>query len=191
MLSFEIGDTTVHLAPLLIFIVVILPVTVLLTAIVKTKQINSMKKLCLSGDYEKSIFLANKLITYYTRSYKLYRVKRTKLEIEAFHVWLAISYLGLSKYDMFWEHINEVKQQQNLKCCWIATYYVLQNDIEQVKFYKEKIEPTEEMKNTLALLTGVVLCEEGKVSEGKEILSEILPNLNFELTKQIVLNYTM
>lgn len=191
MLSFEIGNTTVHLAPLLIFIVVILPVTVLLTAIVKTKQINSMKKLCQSGDYEKSIFLANKLITYYTRSYKLYRVKRTKLEIEAFHVWLAISYLGLSKYDMFWEHIEKVEQQQNLKYCWIATYYVLQNDIEQVKLYKEKIEPTEEMKNTLALLTGVVLCEEGKVSEGKEILFEILPNLNFELTKQIVLNYTV
>lgn len=191
MLSFEIGNTTVHLAPSLIFIVVILPVTVLLTAIVKTKQINSMKKLCQSGDYEKSIFLANKLITYYTRGYKLYRVKRTKLEIEAFHCWLAISYLGLSKYDMFWEHIEKVEQQQNLKHCWIATYYVLQNDIEQVKLYKEKIEPTEEMKNTLALLTGVVLCEEGKVSKGKEILFEILPNLNFELTKQIVLNYTV
>ena len=191
MLSFEIGNTTVHLAPLLIFIAVILPVTVLLTAVVKTKQINSMKKLCQSGDYEKSIFLANKLITYYTRSYKLYRVKRTKLEIEAFHIWLAISYLGLSKYDMFWDHINKVEQQQNLKHYWIATYYVLQKDIDQVKVYKEKIEPTEEMKNTLTLLSGVVLCEEGKISEGKEILSEILPNLNFELTKQIVLNYTV
>ncbi|MBQ3490298.1 MAG: hypothetical protein IJA86_06890 [Clostridia bacterium] len=189
MLSFEIGNTTVHLAPLLIFIVVILPATVLLTAIVKTKQINSMKKLCQSGDYEKSIFLANKLITYYTRSYKLYRVKRTKLEMEAFHVWLAISYLGLSKYDMFWDHINKLEQQQNLKYCWIGIYYVLQKDIEQMKLYKEKIEPTEEMKNTLALLTGVVLCEEGKVIEGKEILSEILPNLNFELTKQIVSSY--
>ena len=191
MLSFEIGNTTVHLAPLLIFIVVILPVTVLLTAIVKTKQINSMKKLCQSGEYEKSILLAKKLLTYFTRSYKLYRVKSTKLYIENFHIWLAISYLGLSQYDMFWEHINKVEQQQNLKYCWIATYFVLQNDIEQVKLYKEKIEPTEEMKNTLALLTGVVLCEEGKVSEGKEILSEILPNLNFELTKQIVLNYTV
>ena len=191
MLSFEIGNTTVHLAPLLIFIVVILPTIVLLTAIVKTKQINSMKKLCQSGDYEKSIFLANKLITYYTRSYKLYRVKRTKLEIETFHIWLAISYLGLSKYDMFWDHINKVEQQQNLKYCWIGTYYVLQKDVEQVKFYKEKIKPTEEMKNTLALLTGVVLCEEGKEIEGKEILSEISPNLNFELTKQIVSNYTV
>ena len=191
MLSFEIGNTTVHLAPLLIFIVVILPVTVLLIAIVKTKQINSMKKLCQSGDYEKSIFLANKLITYYTRSYKLYRVKRTKLEIETFHIWLAISYLGLSKYDMFWDHINKVEQQQNLKYCWIGTYYVLQKDVEQVKFYKEKIKPTGEMKNTLALLTGVVLCEEGKEIEGKEILSEIFPNLNFELTKQIVSNYTV
>ena len=191
MLSFEIGNTAVHLAPLLIFIVVILPTIVLLTAIVKTKQINSMKKLCRSGDYEKSIFLANKLITYYTRSYKLYRIKRTELEIEAFHVWLAISYLGLSKYDMFWEHINKVEQQQNLKYCWIGTYYVLQKDIEQVKLYKEIIEPTEETKNILAFLTGIVLCEKGKSSEGKEILSEILPNLNFELTKQIVLNYTV
>ena len=191
MLSFEIGNTTVHLAPLLIFIVVILPTIVLLTAIVKTKQINSMKKLCQSGNYEKSIFLANKLIAYYTRSYKLYRVKRTKLEIEAFHTWLAIAYLGLSKYDMFWDHINKVEQQQNLKYSWIGTYYVLQKDVEQVKLYKEKIKPTEEMKNTLALLTGVVLCEEGKEIEGKEILSEILPNLNFELTKQIVSNYTV
>ena len=150
-----------------------------------------MKKLCQSGDYEKSIFLANKLIAYYTRSYKLYRVKRTKLEIEAFHIWLAISYLGLSKYDMFWDHINKVEQQQNLKYCWIGIYYVLQKDVEQVKFYKEKIKPTEEMKNTLAFLTGVVLCEEGKEIEGKEILSEISPNLNFELTKQIVSNYTV
>ena len=191
MFSFEIGNTTVHLAPLLIFVFVILPAIVLITAIVKTKQINSMKKLCQSGDYEKSIFLANKLITYYTRSYKLYRVKRTKLEIEAFHIWLAISYLGLSKYDMFWDHINKVEQQQNLKYCWIGTYYVLQKDVEQVKLYKEKIKPTEEMKNTLALLTGVVLCEEGKEIEGKEILSEIFPNLNFELTKQIVSNYTV
>ena len=191
MLSFEIGNTAVQLAPLLIFIVVILPTVVLLTAIVTTKQINSMKKLCKSGDYEKSIFLANKLITYYTRSYKLYRVERTKLGIEALHIWLAISYLGLSKYDMFWDHINKVEQQKNLKYCWIGTYYVLQKDVEQVKFYKEKIKPTEEMKNTLAFLTGVVLCEEGKEIEGKEILSEIFPNLNFELTKQIVSNYTV
>ena len=191
MLSFQVGNTTVHLFPLLIFILVVCPVIVLLMGIIKTKQINSMKKLCQSGDYEKSILLANKLITYYTRSYKLYRVKRTKQEIEAFRVWLAISYLGLSKYDMFWDHINKVEQQQNLKYCWIGTYYVLQKDVEQVKFYKEKIKPTEEMKNTLALLTGVVLCEEGKEIEGKEILSEIFPNLNFELTKQIVSNYTV
>ena len=191
MLSFQVGNTTVHLLPLVIFIFVILPITVLFTGIIKTKQINSMKTLCRLGDYEKSILLANKLISYYTCSYKLYRIKRTKQEIEAFHVWLAISYLGLSKYDMFWDHINKVEQQQNLKYCWIGTYYVLQKDVEQVKFYKEKIKPTEEMKNTLALLTGVVLCEEGKVIEGKEILSEILPNLNFELTKQIVLSYTV
>ncbi len=189
MLSFQIGNTTVHLFPLLIFIFAVFPVIAIFTSIIKIKQISSMKKLCQSGDYEKSILLANKLIAYFTRSYKLYRVKRTKLNIETFHIWLAISYLGLSKYDMFWEHINKVEQQQNLIYCWIGTYYVLQKEIDQVKLYKEKIEPTEETKNTLALFTGVVLCEEGKVSEGNEILSEILPNLNFELTKQIVLNY--
>lgn len=191
MLSFQIGNTTVHLLPLVIFIFVVLPVIVLFTGIIKTKQINSMKKSCQSGDYEKSILLANKLITYYTRSYKLYRVKRIKLEIETFHVWLAISYLGLSRYDMFWESINRVEQHLNLKYAWIGTYYVLKKDVKQVNIYKDKIEPTEEMKNTLALFTGVVLCEEGKVSEGKEILSEILPELNFALTKQIILDYTV
>ncbi|MBQ9131132.1 MAG: hypothetical protein IJX62_01495 [Clostridia bacterium] len=190
MLSFQIGNITVNLSPTVIFIFVVLPLVVLFTGIIKTKQINSMKTLCQSGDYEKSILLANKLITYYTRSYKLYRVKRTKKEFEAFHIWLAISYLGLSKYDMFWESINKVDQYPNLKYAWIGTYYVIKKDVEQVKIYKDKIEPSEEMKNTLALFTGVVMCEEGNVSKGKEILSEILPKLNFELTKKIVLNYT-
>ena len=190
MFSFEIGNTTVHLLPLLIFAFIILPAIALITAFVKTKQINSMKRLCQSGDYGGSIALGNKLIKYFTRGYKIYRVKRTKLSIEAFHVWLAISYLGSAKYDMFWDHINKVEQQQNLKYCWICTYYILQKDIEQVKHYKEKIEPTEEMKDTLKLLSGIVMCEEGKADEGKAILSEILPKLNFELTKQIVLNYT-
>ena len=190
MLSFQIGNITINLSPTVIFIFVVLPLIVLFTGIVKTKQINSMKKLCQSGDYEKSILLANKLISYYTRSYKLYRVKRTKQEIEAFHVWLAISYLGLSKHDMFWENINKVEQHLSLKYAWIGTYYVIKKDVEQIKIYKDKIEPTEEMKNTLALFAGVVMCEEGNVSEGKEILSEILPKLNFELTKKIVSNYT-
>ena len=190
MLSFQIGNITANLSPTVIFIFVVLPLIVLFTCIIKTKQINSMKMLCQSGDYEKSILLANKLISYYTCSYKLYRIKRTKQEIEAFHVWLAISYLGLSKYDMFWESINKVDQHPNLRCAWIGTYYVIKKDVEQIKIYKDKIEPSEEMKNTLALFTGVVMCEEGNVSEGKEILSEILPKLNFELTKKIVLNYT-
>ena len=91
---------------------------------------------------------------------------------------------------MFWESINKVDQHPNLKYAWIGTYYVIKKDVEQVKIYKDKIEPSEEMKNTLALFTGVVMCEDGNVSEVKEILSEILPKLNFELTKKIVLNYT-
>ena len=189
MLSFQIGKTTVHLLPMLIFVFVVIPVIVMFTGIIKTKQMNSMKKLCQSGEYEKSILLANKLLTYFTRSYKLYRVKSTKLSIETFHIWLAISYLGLSKYDMFWEHINKVEQQKNITYSWIATYYVLQKDMEHVKNYQKKIEPNEETKNIIALLTGVVLCEEGKTNEGKEILNELLPKLGFVLTKQIVLDY--
>ena len=189
MFTFEIGKITVNLVPLLIFVFVILPIVFLFTVFIKTKQINAMKKLCQSGDYEKSIALANKLLAYYTRSYKLYRRKNTKLAMESFHGWLAISYLGLSNYDMFWEHINKVEQQQALKYGWIGAYYVLQKNVEQVKGCIEKIEPTEESKKMLALLNGVVLCEEGKVSEGKELLTEILPDLHFELAKRIVQNY--
>lgn len=108
MLSFKIGNTTVEPAPLL-FVVLIFLVTLLITGIVKTRQIKAMKKLCQSGDYEKSVVLANKLLTYFTRSYRLFHAKRTKAGIKAFHVWLAISYLGLSQYDLFWEHINKVE----------------------------------------------------------------------------------
>lgn len=188
MLSFQIGKTTVHLLPVLIFVLLIL-VTLIFIVIVKTKQMNSMKKLCQSGEYEKSILLAKKLLTYFTRSYKLYRVKSTKLYIENFHIWLAISYLGLSQYNMFWEHINKVEQQKSTTYIWIATYYILQKDVEQIKNYKEKIQQTEEMNNTIAFLNGIVLCEEGKTNEGQEILNELLPKLNYALTRQIVSNY--
>ena len=123
MLSFKIGNTTAEPAPLL-FVVLIFLVTLLITGIVKTRQIKAMKKLCQSGDYEKSVVLANKLLTYFTRSYRLFHAKRTKAGIEAFHVWLAISYLGLSQYDLFWEHINKVEQLQNLKYCWMGTYFI-------------------------------------------------------------------
>ncbi len=190
MLSFQIGNTTVHLLPLIHFLVICAAI-ILVTGIIKIKQTNSMKKACQSGDYEKAILLANKLITYYTRGYKLYRAKRTKMEIEALHIWLAIAYLGASKYEMFWDSINKVEQYQNLKYTWIGTYYILKKDIEQVKIYKDKIEPTEEIKNTLAFFTGVILCEDGNLNKGKEILSEVLPELNFALTKQIVLDYTV
>ena len=97
---------------------------------------------------------------------------------------------------MFWEHINKVEQLQNLKYCWMGTYYILQKDIDQAKKKvtalpnSSQIEPTEETQNTLDFFTGVILCEEGKGSEGKEILSRVLPNLNFELLKQIGLQYT-
>lgn len=190
MVSFLAGNVNIHFLPLLIFVFVVLPAVVLITAIVKAKQINSMKRLCQSGNYKESILLANKLIKYYTHSYKLYRLKRTKTDIESFNVWLAISYLGLSEYDKFWEHINKVEEQQNLKYCWVGMYYLLQKDIEQVKLYKEKIEPMEDMSKSTALFNGVILCEQGAEDDGKKLLSETLPSLNFELTRRVVLDYT-
>lgn len=69
-------------------------------------------------------------------------------------------------------------------------YYLLQKDIEQVKLYKEKIEPMEDMSKSTALFNGVILCEQGAEDDGKKLLSEILPSLNFELTRRIVLDYT-
>ena len=81
MLSFKIGNTTVEPAPLL-FVVLIYLVTLLITGIVKTRQIKAMKKLCQSGDYEKSVVLANKLLTYFTRSYRLFHAKRTKAPVQ-------------------------------------------------------------------------------------------------------------
>ena len=111
MLSFQVGNTTVHLLPTLIWVAIVLMVFVVSLFTIK-KQIASMKRLCQNGEYEKSIALASKLLTRYTISYKLFRGKNVKLSIEHFHSWLAISYLGLSNYDLFWEHINQIEQQK-------------------------------------------------------------------------------
>ena len=58
-----------------------------------------------------------------------------------------------------------------------------------MKYYEEKIEATDQTENTRTILRGVILCEEGKANEGKELLSALLPKINFALTKQIVLSY--
>ena len=188
MFSFQVGNTTIHLLPILVWVAVVLMVFVVSLFTIK-KQIASMKKLCQNGEYEKSIALANKLLTRYTISYKLFRGKNVKLSIEHFHGWLAISYLGLSNYDLFWEHINQIEQQKNIADTWIVAYYILQKDLERMKYYEEKIEATDQTENTRTILRGVILCEEGKINEGKEILSALLPKINFALTKQIVLSY--
>lgn len=189
MFSFQVGNTTFHLLPLMVSIFILFAIFAF-SFILRLVQLKSMKKLCLAGEYEKSILLAKKLLKFYTRSYNLFRGKSTRSSIEGLHIWFAINYLGLSKYDMFWEHINKVDEQKDIKYSWIATYYVFQKDVEQIKHYARKIEQTEEMKNTVALLNGVILCEEGKTDEGKRILNLLLPKLSFALTKQIVLDYT-
>ena len=116
-------------------------------------------------------------------------MKRIKFEIESLHIWLAISYLGLAKYDLFWEHINKVEQQKNIAYGWIAAYYILQKEIAQAKYFTEKIESTAETDQTIAFLNGILLCEEGKTEEGSKILQTLLPTLRLALTKQIAMRY--
>ena len=189
MFSFQIGKTTVDLSLLLIFVFVVIPAVVLITAIIKIRQMNSMRRMCLSGNYEKSIVLANRLLTYFTRSYKLFRIKRSESAIESLHVWLSISYLGLSQYEKFLEHINKVEQQPISKYSWLGAYHAIQKDIDRLKYCIEQLELNEDTKNTHELFKGIIMCEEGNTVEGKKILSELLPGLSFELTKKIVLSY--
>ena len=65
MFSFQVGNTTVHLLSILVWVAVILIVLVV-SAFSKKRQIDSMAKLCQNGEYEKSILLANKLLVSFT-----------------------------------------------------------------------------------------------------------------------------
>lgn len=188
MLTFQVGNTTFHFLPLIISLLVIFAVFAF-SVILRVIHINSMKKLCAAGEYERSISYAEKLLKFFTRSNKLFRNKNSQRTIEDLHIWLAIDYLGLSKYDLFWEHINKVGGREDVKNSWIAACYILQKDLEKAKEFLEKIEQTEPMKNTLALLNGAILCEQGNADEGKQMIESVLPKLNLALSRKIALNY--
>ena len=186
---FQVGNVNVYPGPFLFFLLVICPVALIIGVIFLSKRIKSMIAYCQAGEYEKSISLAYKLLNRYTRSRNMFRTKSLQRNIEIVHFYLAISYLGLSKYAEFWECINKLELQKNLKNSWIAVYYILQKDVAEVKRYTEQIEPTEDMQVMLPLLKGVVLCEEGQADEGKERLTEILPKIKTTLLKQIISQY--
>ena len=92
MLSFKIGNTTVHLLPLLIVFLIAI-IGAVLHAFLLSRKNNELVKLCQIGKYNESIILAQKQLNYYHRTLKN---RNTKSVMDMIYLHMAISYLGLS-----------------------------------------------------------------------------------------------
>ena len=187
MLSFEIGKITIDFMPLVSFFVIAIPV-MLISYLLKKNQARSMINYCCSGEYEKSLAIADKLLNYHSTGYKIFRFKKVKSNIDIILLWRAISYLGLSRYDDFFDCIDKIETKKNYAYGWMGIYYVIKRDVEQVKICIEKIEPDDDLTKTVNLLNGFVLCLDDKMDEGAAILNNI--DTKYALIKQLISDFT-
>ena len=70
MLSFKLGNTTVHLWPLIVVLLVVV-LGVIIRAVWLSNRNKKMIELCRAGKYNQSISIAAKQLNYYQRVIKL------------------------------------------------------------------------------------------------------------------------
>lgn len=186
MFSFRIGHTTVDFTLLIIIVFAALMIA-FIKAVWLWKKNNTLLAACQSGDYQRSIAIANQLLKEYQRSYRIYRSKKTKNAIDQFNIFLAISYLGQSNNELFWNFINKAGEVKE-KYFWLSIYYYLQDDIEKLKDAKAKILVNTETQKSIQFLNSILMYKDGKVEESKEMINKIKFDLKFVLLKNIAVD---
>jgi len=111
--------------------------------------------------------------------------KQKESAMEMLNFYFAISYLGMSQYDLFLEHIGKVTKDLDMKYFWLSVFYLIKNDIEQAKANKEKISECERTKKSIAFLDGFLVYRENQFEDAKKTLEEVYPKLNYRFLQNI------
>lgn len=184
MLSFELGNTTVHLWPLMIVLLVCV-LGVIIRIFLLSNQNKKVAKLCRIGKYNESIFIAQKQLNYYERVIKLSKNKNAKSMMDILHLYLAISYFGLSNDNLFIQNIFLVDDDNAEKHFWLALFHLLKNNLNEFQQHYDILSSKEISADYLSYLTALREHQEGNAAEAHDVLFALYSKLNFKLLKDI------
>ena len=184
MLSFEVGNTTIHLWPLII-VLLVGALGVIIRAFWLSNQNKKIADLCHAGKYNESIFIAQKQLNYYERVIKLSKNKNAKSMMDILHLYLAISYFGLSNDDLFIQNISLLDDDNAEKHFWLALFHLLKNNLNEFQQHYDILSSKEISANYLSYLTALKKHQEGNDAEARDVLSALYSKFNFKLLKDI------
>lgn len=181
MLSFKIGNTTVHLWPVIVIFLIAI-VGAVIHAILLFNRNKKMVELCRTGEYSGSIALAQKQLNHYRNTLKN---KNTKSAMEMIYLHLAISNLGLSNDEEFIHNITQVADDNTEKHFWLSLFYLLKNDSTSFQKHYDILSFRNANANYLSYLLSIKQLQEHDDSDARVVLSTLKSKLNFKLLQDI------
>lgn len=181
MLSFEIGNTTVHLLPLLIVFLIAI-IGAILHAFLLSKKNKELAKLCQIGKYNESIILAQKQLNYYHRTLKN---RNTKSVMEMIYLHMAISYLGLSNDEQFIHTMTQVADTNPDKHFWLALFYLTRYDSAKFQTQCDILKSMCANENYLSYLSSIKKLQESNDADARNTLLTLNTKLNFKLLQDV------
>lgn len=181
MLSFEIGNTTVHVLPLLIVLFIAI-IGVAFHAILLSRRNKELVKLCQIGKYNDSIILAQKQLNYYRRTLKN---RHTGSVMEMMYLHIAISYFGLLNDEQFVHNIAQINEENLEKHFWLALFYLTKYESNEFQTQYDILETMHVNENYLSYLSSLKKLQECDDSDARNTLLTLTPKLNFKLLQDI------
>ncbi len=183
MPTITIGNTTIHFAPLIVFMVVACVAFIFYISIlaIRNRQLN---KAFMSGKYSEAVKIGTGLFKIYSIYSKRTAPKKAKLSLENLNYILAVSYYSTSEDELFLKHINSLLQYKNTKEFWLTLYYIQHNEVEIAKEHFEAITLNTETQTNITFLESAFLNLQGDVDNAKNKMSTIYDKLNLPVLKE-------
>ena len=184
MLSFTMGNTTIHLWPLMILLVI---ATVLCILRVFSLQHTNKKivRLCRAGESDMAIALATKQLNYYRRVLAMSKNKNTSAVVDMLYLCIAISYLGLANDSLFIQYIGSVSEENIEKHFWLALFYLLKDNVDEFQLHYGILLTKPLNPDYTSFLLVLKQYRENGSPASRESLIALRPKLKFKLLQDL------
>lgn len=185
MFTIQINNTTIHLWPLFIVLIIAI-ICGVIRMFIQTRASRLLVKSCQTAQYEKAIKIGKRMLKSYEQIYSFQKTKQVRQAINTLNIYLSISYYGISQYELFLKHIRMVEDSIPEKHFWLALYYLVENDVDAFEKAYDVLGSQNISSNYLMYLNAVQLKKEGKCDEAGKIMHELYPKLNYAILKELI-----
>lgn len=184
MLAKQIGNVTVHFEPLIVVLITALVLYCGIALLLKYRG-KKITKSFESGNYDSILIEGEKLLKIYQRYAKRYTHKNTLAWIEYLNFVMAVSHFSKKNYESFFNHINALTQNNNIKQFWLSLYYLQINDLDNANVHYAKIMEGDDTLSNRTYLESMILYVQGDYDLAKRKMLDIYDDLKHPILKQI------